>query len=634
MCWIGHYNYLNERLNNPKLMQCALNMLPPSKNKSQYYPKDKTDVEYFIQITKWFKQTITLNNQKMYCNLKKKPPLILSLALQMKYKTAICRRDYILMYIVLLRAIGIQCRMIQSVVLDPKICPKSELMSLSKKEEKELTKTAKKTSGKSSKQSSKKSSSSKSRSKKSSGKLKIPQLDGADDEISRKVSKSRKSIRIKGSTDTKIDESYIDVNKMDKNSTPKRLIKNNGDVENFSPTIKVVLSTSNQNQRLSDKLKKNVKADRLSQLISPRKTRSASREASPNTKRKVVKKTENVEKNSKGNQAEKKNSLQVFSPRRLRDRSTDGNEVKNKSLPAEANKKPNLKALSQQKSPAKHNDGEKPKDTLKVFSPRRLRSRSRSTEVGETSRNDSSRKRESNAKESHAVETKKIKVSENVRASRKRPATRKSDSPIEMKKLKKEDKEEDAFSDDSLKYFKNLSSSSSKKVTKRPSIKESTDEPKPSTSKIDRKILSSDEEEIETKTKKNESMSSPKRGKKNADKGTDIWVEVYSEKEEKWISIDVFRAKIDCVKDICQRATHPLTYVFACNNDNTFKDVSARYCANLNTSVRKMRVDRDYLSSILNIYNVNLTRTHRDFKEDEELNDIQFAVPMPTTFAE
>lgn len=276
-------------------MDCALKMLPSTKNKNQCYPKDKTDIDYFNQITKWFKQTIVLRNSRMYCTqLKKKPPLLLSLALQMKYKTAICRRDYILMFVTLLRAIGIQCRIVQSLVMDPKICPKSELMSLSKKA---LNKINDDTSTVRSSKSSSKTSS-----KKSKKSPKLDQLDGVNDEKLKGGSKTRKGIKIKLSSENKVDESYIDLSKMQTLPPKVKIDSNSPNVEKVSLTEKL--------KKSSKSVKKMIISD------SPRKTRSASRDLSPKP---------STSNGTKKSETPKKASLKVSPPKRMRTRSRSKN---------------------------------------------------------------------------------------------------------------------------------------------------------------------------------------------------------------------------------------------------------------------------------------------------------------------
>jgi xeroderma pigmentosum group C-complementing protein len=164
----------------------------------------------------------------------------------------------------------------------------------------------------------------------------------------------------------------------------------------------------------------------------------------------------------------------------------------------------------------------------------------------------------------------------------------------------------DEDSDDSLKYFKKKSL---KKIPKQSS----------STTTIDRRVLSSDSDV--------EAAAQPSLSKNS--KRIDIWVEVYSEKDERWVTIDVFKNKVDCVSEIIKAATHPMIYVFAWNNDNSLKDVSHRYCPNLNTITRKLRVEPKYLASVIGQFAGQ--KTARDVKEDNELNKLQLKIPMPTS---
>lgn len=120
---IAHGNYVNTVLNDSKLLELALSMIPSQK----CYPKDRTNLQYFEQITKFFKEIMDLKERRMFCRFKKLPTLQTSLRLQMLTKAAICKRDYILLFIILLRAIGVQCRMVMSLVVVPKKLPQAEL---------------------------------------------------------------------------------------------------------------------------------------------------------------------------------------------------------------------------------------------------------------------------------------------------------------------------------------------------------------------------------------------------------------------------------------------------------------------------------------------------------------------------
>lgn len=645
MSWIMHGNFVNRRINDADLMKGALALLP--KNKNHCYPKDKTDVDYFQQITKWFKSTITLCNKKMYTDFKTRPPIMMSLALQMKFKAAISVRDYVLIFTILLRAIGIQCRMVQSLVLAPIYPPKADLMSLATKKPEEKSKSsssstskskssgssksksksrssnhnsssAKRSSSSKSKKSSKSdkkspeksSRSSRSKNKKSSDPPTIPQLDGGDDQAT--TSKSRKPLKIKALPGYKVDESYVDIAK-DENSNPKkkanvklpdRIDSKSHNVS--SPTVtkmapKVRFSLDSPNRRSptsSPKLFKSKNSSKTTvrvetlKVFSPRKTRSTSRDASPQpgTSKQTVSTNKNskskppinapqsLNKKEKVEEVKKTDLLQVFSPRRLRSRSRSNDEPLEESA-ASTSKKPNLKTLQ------KSQDRKRPAAVVEK------------------------------------IDNKKAKIIPSA-AGKKRPAEKEE---VQSKKAKTSDKETnkkiaeksendgeefEPESDDSIKYFKDVKKNTTKKKSK------------PSTSApIDRRVLSSDSEH------EAEPASPSKQSK-----GIDIWVEVYSEKDERWIAIDVMRGKVDCVKEIIKTATHPMTYVFAWNNDKSLKDVSARYCASLNTVVRKLRVDSKYLETILLQFAGQ--KTSRDIKEDNELNKLQLEKPMPTSIAQ
>lgn len=567
IAWISHSNYVNRKLNDSDLMRTALSMLP--KNQKQCYPSDKTDIDYFKQITAWYRSTMQLPNKDMYCTFKTRPKLLTSLALQMKFKKALCRRDYVLIYVALLRAIGIECRVVQSLVCAPLAPPKNELMSLSKKPDE--TTVVKKTTSKSSSKSKKSSKSSSSNHKKSSSKKskkstpKIPQLDGADDPPGR----PKRTLRLKGpakNVDAE-EESFVNIQKETKKSA--------------------TVSKSKTALNPAEKLKVDSPKSQTA-TVTTKSSKSKVASALP---------------------AKKATLDVVFSPRRLRSRSKSA-EPKQPNSQAEngaSSSKPQLKNLNNRKRQAAvPTEAEsvvskktKQKDQLEVvFSPRRLRSRSKSSEPDKPNL-----KGLSNKEASTKVPTK--------RKSQENSAQKAKEVPKKKAKLSIAKAEDDDDSDSSAKLFKARPSTSAKSS---------------SSKKIDRRVLSSDDEE-EAKTA-DASFTSPTR----TSKGIDIWVEVYSEKDERWISIDVFRNKIDNVKEIVKTATHPLTYVFAWNNDKSIKDISARYCTNLNTTVRKMRVDSKYLGSILSLYAA--PRTRKDFKENEELNGLQFAQEMPKAISE
>ncbi|KAK7075450.1 hypothetical protein SK128_003787, partial [Halocaridina rubra] len=57
------------------------------------------------------------------------------------------------------------------------------------------------------------------------------------------------------------------------------------------------------------------------------------------------------------------------------------------------------------------------------------------------------------------------------------------------------------------------------------------------------------------------------------------WAEVYVEEEEKWISIDIIRAKIHCIPEIESRTPSSSAYITAYNANLSVRDVTRRYIA-------------------------------------------------------
>lgn len=146
-------------------------------------------------------------------------------------------------------------------------------------------------------------------------------------------------------------------------------------------------------------------------------------------------------------------------------------------------------------------------------------------------------------------------------------------------------------------------------------------------------------------------LSDTEPEKKNK-KGNDVWVEVFLEAEEKWITVDVVYGQVHCIKEISvsikyyfyweffnglfpkfqQRATRPISYVLAWENNNNIKDVTQRYCPNFNTVTRKLRIGQtwwmDSLKPFMGI------PTARDKEEDDDLARQQLDQPLPKSITE
>lgn len=133
LCWIAHGNHINRILNNTTLMEMCLKLLP-SKNA---YPKGDTDVKYYHMVTEWFHSLFQLKSDKLYCPLKKLPPKTHSLALQIQSKKIISKCDFVLLFVTMLRSLGIQCRLVINFAVPPQQPPQKDLFVISTKPKEE-----------------------------------------------------------------------------------------------------------------------------------------------------------------------------------------------------------------------------------------------------------------------------------------------------------------------------------------------------------------------------------------------------------------------------------------------------------------------------------------------------------------
>lgn len=181
LCWIAHMNSVNLTLNDMNLM-AEINKLIPGQ---QCYPKDKTDISYFEQISKWYKNLIVIKEDEVYPGIKNRPPLDQSLLLQIKSKTAICKRDYVFIFVILARSIGLQCRIVMNLVTAPIRPLMTDLCRISEKKDESKSSTNDSKSSKTSKKTTKSTNAKKLKIEcGGSSAVKIPQMDGNDDDPS------------------------------------------------------------------------------------------------------------------------------------------------------------------------------------------------------------------------------------------------------------------------------------------------------------------------------------------------------------------------------------------------------------------------------------------------------------------
>lgn len=107
LCWVAHGQYINSVLNSEILMAQCLSLIP-----SQHcYPSKYINLSYLEQIVEWFKKTVTITESTESGPLL---PLCESLQQSFQLRTARSARDLVLMFICVLRALGVKARLIMS----------------------------------------------------------------------------------------------------------------------------------------------------------------------------------------------------------------------------------------------------------------------------------------------------------------------------------------------------------------------------------------------------------------------------------------------------------------------------------------------------------------------------------------
>ncbi|XP_067159439.1 DNA repair protein complementing XP-C cells isoform X3 [Apteryx mantelli] len=117
------------------------------------------------------------------------------------------------------------------------------------------------------------------------------------------------------------------------------------------------------------------------------------------------------------------------------------------------------------------------------------------------------------------------------------------------------------------------------------------------------KILSSDEDDGEQELRKVTD--------------TDQWLEVFLEREDKWVCVDCVHGNVGQPQLCFKYATKPLSYIVGVDNDGSVKDVTQRYDPVWMTATRKSRVDSEWWENTLQPYKTPFVE--RDRKEEREV---------------
>ncbi|KFW82134.1 DNA repair protein complementing XP-C cells, partial [Manacus vitellinus] len=132
------------------------------------------------------------------------------------------------------------------------------------------------------------------------------------------------------------------------------------------------------------------------------------------------------------------------------------------------------------------------------------------------------------------------------------------------------------------------------------------------------KIISSDEDDGQQEVRKAT--------------GTDQWLEVFLDREDKWVCVDCVHGNVGQPQLCFTHATKPLFYVVGFDNDGSVRDVTQRYDPVWMTATRKIRVDPEWWEETLQPY--ESPNVERDRKEETEFQVKLQDQPLPTAIGE
>ncbi|KAH8300206.1 hypothetical protein KR044_011561 [Drosophila immigrans] len=627
LCLISRSLKYNRLLTDTVLMEASLKLLP-SKNA---YPTERgVELKYLQSFTTWFKAAVKLLSQDLYPakTAGSKRGIRDELLAQIKRKEARCKQDMIFIFIVLARSMGMNCRLIvnmQPMALKPQA---SDLITIKMKPDDKQ------------------------------GQAKKVAVDDDDDEDEEEVdeesdSKPKKANRSKTAQVLKSNDASAKAIKAEAKPSSKTQMKATKEEVKTSPkapakTVKKeteargpIASRSCRAKVLPSKsLDTSMELD-----MKPSTSRSASSsrkatESSCNSSAEKPSKPQltRLKRTSNPTETDDKKKLKLSlkiepSPvaRRTRKASADAEKAV-AQFPADKIGSPVIPKLvlpCAKLKNAKHSDTENANPSRRLATPRETRSRSKSPKVHispvflKGHSNEPEESTANKAAKGRRVDT-RAKVSSAFLSAAEPAQLRTRQQRAKAQRIPQLD-----GGDDSVPVPKKRPKLEKLKAHSRST--EDTDESTPTKQikkapvlpkavqhlRKDRRVLSTDDESVKDKRKTTAS---------------DMWVEVWSDAEEQWICIDLFKGKLHCVDTIRRNATSNLAYVFAFQDDQSLKDVTARYCSSWTTTVRKSRVEKAWLDETLAPYIGR--RTKRDICEDEQMRRIHSDKPLPKSISE
>lgn len=464
LCCIGHGNYVNRVLNNAQLMQQCLKFMPSKFT----YPKERTDRTYFEQISKWYASQMKLApGAAVDAPLSRMPALPISLALQLRSQVAISKKSFVLMFVLLLRAIGVQCRLVINLVTVPMRPAASEMCSIALKEE---TKSSIKSSGKGTQ----------------------------PDQIAKKASKEAKATK----------------------TAPKagNTSKGSSDKSTASTSVSPHFSVSNSEIRSTKSDLNRVSVSKPTKAEPTKSTTSSSSSSRNKTKPETV----------SPHFSDVKAAVRLLNPLKTVSSRTPAAEKEPKSsAPASTSSLQSTLTLNAKKRPHLNGADPVPVTTSAHFAQSNATNILNGSPISKRTR--SARPKRTAGDRPHLPQLDGAGDGVAGRQStRKRTASaKKTAQPLEPEPESEDSDSDSDFEDAPKKKIVVRQTAAPKPKSKRNSV-------------VDRRLLSTDDDNA---APDDLNKASPK-------KGMNLWVEVYSEAQEQWMCIDLFKLKVLCVDTI------------------------------------------------------------------------------------
>lgn len=495
LCWLAHGFHLNVVVNDVEILSTAMSLMP-----SSGYPKGRVDLKYLEQFTKWFKNLFKLEFRDGGDGVRRD-----SLLARLRERKVCNYREMVLLYAATLRAIGLNCRIVVSLCAPPLKPSQDQLFQNASKPKEETKKPEKKTrdAAKGKKEAMRKG--------RNAGKVEESKK-SSEESPSKIVPENSEETRKQSKTDARKRAAEVlakFANKDSKKSIKSLMSKENvqessksqkEDVVTSPPKLRQLRSrTIGQSSETGGK-SKNVEEEKVKSETSPGKRTRAARIVKPQiASTSTMSDTDSEDAFEAKPPVKKKKDNSKDKDKSAQDRGESKNELKSEV----GRNKINLKSLKNTSSNVKKNhtvtDEYSDEETLSKLSVIKKKTNAQSVDV--SSEDDS---------ESDNTKNKKMIVSKNS----KKKVVNNSDSDSD---------------------FKVRPPTKKKKVD---TVKEESKTKSKNRDSIDRRVLSSEEEPAELL---------------DAKSAQNIWVEVYVEAEESWISVSVVDNKIHCISEIYVR---------------------------------------------------------------------------------